>query len=95
MRKIYPRNELGLDLEEEKLVGDIVEIRPSQIKFKCDMWDLEVIRCATFSQGYLNRQVILLFSCLGVKEEIFLGLLENSLNNLDFNKIYTDLLRRS
>jgi len=35
---------------------------------------LEVIRCATFSQGFLNRQVILLLRSMGVPEAVFLRL---------------------
>jgi len=30
--------------------------------------DLGVIRCATFTQGFLNRQIIVLLSCLGTSD---------------------------
>ena len=33
---------------------------------------MEVIRCATYSQGYLNRQVIMLMSCQGVPDDVFM-----------------------
>ncbi|CDW74505.1 rna-directed rna polymerase [Stylonychia lemnae] len=96
MKKIYSMQDGGIYVDEKnKLQGDMVEIRPSQIKFKCDQWDLEVIRCATFSQGYLNRQVILLLNCLGVPEDIFISLQKQQLENLDVNKVMEDLHRRS
>lgn len=40
-------------------------LRNSQLKFPSENLSLEVVRCATFSQGYLNRQTILLFHCVG------------------------------
>ena len=55
-----------------QLEGRIVQIRPSQSKFKSPDMNLEVIRCATFSQGYLNRQAILLMSSQGVKDSTFM-----------------------
>ena len=31
-----------------------------------------MIRCSTYGQGYLNRSMILLLSCLGVPDEYFI-----------------------
>ncbi len=53
----------GVLMYDNKLKGRKVQIRPSQKKFASPDTQLEVIRCATYSQGYLNRQVIMLMSC--------------------------------
>jgi len=50
----------------------LVLLRNSQVKFPSDNLSLDIVRCATFSQGYLNRQVITLLHCLGVPIEYFL-----------------------
>jgi len=51
-----------------------VKLRKSQVKFPSTDLSLNVVRCATYSQGYLNRQLIILLSCLGVPDEVFLNL---------------------
>jgi RNA-dependent RNA polymerase len=51
-----------------------IRLRESQIKFPSNDLSLNVVRCATYSQGYLNRQLIMLLSCLGVPDHIFLNL---------------------
>jgi hypothetical protein len=53
----------GVLMLKPELKGRRVEIRPSMVKFRSNYRKLEVIRCATFSQGYLNRQIIRLLSC--------------------------------
>jgi RNA-dependent RNA polymerase len=68
----------GKSLNDQK----IVELRSSQLKFKTPDYPLEVIRCATFSQGYLNRQVILLLSNLGVPDEVFIKHLDKAMKSL-------------
>lgn len=55
-------------------------------KFKSENRTLEVIRCATFSQGFLNRQVIMLMSCQGVTDEIFMEKLRKAISNLSLRK---------
>jgi RNA-dependent RNA polymerase len=55
-----------------KLEGRQVRLRESQVKFLSADRGLNVVRCATFSQGYLNRQIIILLNALGVPEEVFL-----------------------
>ncbi|CDW76328.1 rna-dependent rna polymerase [Stylonychia lemnae] len=89
MRKIYK------DDDQERLEGRIIEVRDSQKKFECNSWDLEVIRCSTFSQGYLNRQVILLLSSLQVSDKVFLNLLQEQVSKLDAKSIIKDLVTRS
>jgi len=54
------------------LTGRRIEVRPSMQKFESKDTTLSIIRCATFSQGFLNRQVVLLLNCGGVPDEVFL-----------------------
>ena len=49
-----------------------VQLRESQIKFPSADLSFNIIRCGTFSQGLLNRQIITLLHSLGVPEEYFL-----------------------
>ena len=49
-----------------------IMLRKSQVKFPSENLTLEVVRCATFSQGYLNKQVILLLHSLGVPVDYFM-----------------------
>lgn len=42
------------------------------MKFPSENLTLEVVRCATYSQGYLNKQVILLLHSLGVPIDYFM-----------------------
>ena len=53
--------------------GVKIQYRPSMRKFDGKgQLELGIIRCATYSPAYLNRQLIMLLSCLGVPDEIFL-----------------------
>eukprot|EP00347_Sterkiella_histriomuscorum_P000757 403374620 len=85
----------GVLMLKPDLDGRKVQLRKSQIKFACENWGLEVIRCSTFSQGYLNRQVILLLSCLGVDDNVFLSHLHTALENLNVEKVIKNLYSRS
>lgn len=60
-------------------------------KFESDKLELGVIRCATPSLSYLNRQIIVLLSCLGVPDEVFLDLQQEALDRLDTHKIVKGL----
>ena len=62
----------GVMMINKKLEGEHVCLRQSQTKFKSDDLSLNVIRCSTFGQGYLNRSIISLLHSLGVPEEFFL-----------------------
>lgn len=55
-----------------ELKGRVVQLRASQVKFVSDDLSLNVVRCSTISQGYLNRQIIILLQSLGVPEQIFI-----------------------
>jgi len=69
----------------------LVELRESQLKFKTSDYYLEVVRGATFTQGYLNRQIILLMSCLGMPDEVFLNHLDSALTSLDVKAVLSNL----
>ncbi|KAK3310739.1 RNA dependent RNA polymerase-domain-containing protein [Chaetomium strumarium] len=68
--------------------GTEVHIRRSQEKFHAEYNGLEIIRCAQFSCATLNRQTILLLSCLGVPDEVFTGMMEEQISN--YNAAMTD-----
>lgn len=72
------------------LKGDVLCIRPSQRKFKApDPLYLEIVKTVkTSSPGYLNRQIILLLSTLGVPDDVFIPL-QNQMRD-DINSIMTD-----
>jgi len=55
-----------------RLQGLQVQLRSSQIKFPSNDLSFNVIRCSTYSLGFLNRQMIILLHCLGVPEEFFI-----------------------
>ena len=57
---------------DRRIPGREIWLRPSQVKFESESTTLNVIRCSKFSQGYLNRQVIILLHCIGVPIEYFL-----------------------
>jgi hypothetical protein len=57
---------------EEFLENKAVLLRESQIKFPSKNLSLDIVRCATYSQGFLNRQIIILLNCLGVPKEYFM-----------------------
>ncbi|GAA5813500.1 hypothetical protein MFLAVUS_006978 [Mucor flavus] len=77
----------GVLTVDKSLADEVVKVqlRPSQIKFESKHLTLEVIRTSTFINGYLNRQVITLLSSLGVKDEVFMELMDNML--LEINKM--------
>ena len=56
----------GVLVYKPKLTGWNIEARESMVKFQGTFRELGVVRCATFSIAYLNRQIIMLLSCLGV-----------------------------
>ncbi|OQU97853.1 hypothetical protein CLAIMM_03732 [Cladophialophora immunda] len=62
----------GVLAVDPKLNGVDIKIRPSQYKFNCDSDELEIIRVSEFWQPFLNRQLILVLSALGVPDVVFL-----------------------
>ena len=69
----------------DDLNGNIY-IRPSQDKFfvkpKREENYFELCDYSRYIQAYLNRQIILLLNCLGIKNDIFLKKLEKYEKNL-------------
>lgn len=58
-----------------------VHIRPSQEKFKGPYNGIETIKVSKYSHATLNKQIIPILSCLGVKDEVFMELLEEELKD--------------
>lgn len=75
---------------DRTLEGDVLCIRPSQEKFNApDPLYLEIVKTVkTSSPGYLNRQLILLLSTLGVSDDVFIPL-QNQMRD-DINSIMTN-----
>ncbi|KAI9009538.1 RNA dependent RNA polymerase-domain-containing protein [Gaertneriomyces semiglobifer] len=71
---------LTLDPTIEK---DKIMLRPSQTKFNSQHFAFEVVRNSFFSPAYLNHQYVLLLETLGVPQEVFLKLRDDSLAALD------------
>ena len=63
-------------------------------KFDGNIIELSVIRCATYSPAYLNRQVILLLSNLGVSDELFHQRNNFAISMLDVKKTLTRLFKQ-
>ena len=78
----------GVVAVNPSLKGETLCVRPSMIKFKSDDLELGVVRGATYSLGYLNRQIIILLYSLGVKGSIFLNMVKDIMNN--YNRIMID-----
>ncbi|RGB37602.1 RNA dependent RNA polymerase-domain-containing protein [Rhizophagus diaphanus] len=80
----------GMVAVDPTLKGDVLCIRPSQRKFNApDPLYLEIVKTVkTSSPGYLNRQIILLLSTLGVPDDVFIPL-QNQMRD-DINSIMTD-----
>jgi RNA-dependent RNA polymerase len=69
----------GIVAVNPNLKKELVLFRPSMLKFDSNDTELGVIRCSSFSQGYLNRQIIILLTTLGVERETFLKMLSADL----------------
>lgn len=54
-----------------------VHLRPSQNKFIAATKNLEVIKTSRFSNATLNRQTIIILSCLGVPDSVFEDMMRN------------------
>ncbi|KFH66584.1 hypothetical protein MVEG_07109 [Podila verticillata NRRL 6337] len=65
------------------LHGNQVQIRPSMKKFHVDHYVLEVIKTSAFTSSYLNRQIIILLSALGVPDKVILDLKNAMVRDLD------------
>jgi RNA-dependent RNA polymerase len=70
-------------------------VRPSQMKFRTVLSDdqyFEVCNYSKYIKSYLNRQVILLLSALGIKNEIFVQKLMDYKVNLEDEKFILSLI---
>lgn len=74
---------LNLLISNQKL---LIELRPSQVKFESKNISLDVVKCATFTQGYFNRQIIILLHSLGVKVKYFEEKQKETLGFADISK---------
>jgi RNA-dependent RNA polymerase len=61
---------------DPKIPGEVLRLRRSQRKFEAaTSWQLEIAKAgSTPVPGYLNRQIIMLLSDLGISDEVFLDL---------------------
>ncbi|QIW99278.1 hypothetical protein AMS68_004796 [Peltaster fructicola] len=59
----------GIIVVDKHLTGQVIQLRPSQNKFPASHRGLEICRSAQYSATFLNQQIILLLSCLGVPDE--------------------------
>ncbi|KAF9972082.1 hypothetical protein BGZ73_004836 [Actinomortierella ambigua] len=60
-----------------------VGIRPSMNKFDSGHYVLEVIKTSHFIPSYLNRQIVVLLSALGVPDKVFLDLKDQMVREFD------------
>ncbi|KAK3827569.1 MAG: RNA dependent RNA polymerase-domain-containing protein [Benniella sp.] len=66
----------------------MVQIRPSMEKFTVKHYVLEVIKASSYISSYLNRQIILLLTHLGVPDDVILDLKNKQVE--DLAKLETD-----
>ena len=78
-------------MEKQGLEGRQVQLRNSQTKFPSDDLTLNVIRCSTFGQGFLNRSIILLLNSLGVDQEFFLRKQRQATDLVDVEQVKAKL----
>ncbi|KAJ5153257.1 uncharacterized protein N7482_009735 [Penicillium canariense] len=72
-----------LTYSSDPTVND-VHIRPSQFKFEAGHNRLEIIRWSQFSAATLNRQLILVLSAQGVKNQVFHDRLNVMLESINY-----------
>ena len=75
--------------------SDNIYIRPSQNKFSVPISDTQYFELCDYSryiQAYLNRQIILLLSALGISDQIFLEKLESYRQSLEDEKFVLSLV---
>ena len=82
--------DLRLPHQERKIV-----VRESMIKFESINPWLEIVRCATYSPGFLNRQIIILLNTLGVSEKVFLRILKREVEGLSHLSLNLKLNRNN
>ncbi|KAF9902274.1 hypothetical protein EC991_005069 [Linnemannia zychae] len=73
----------GVLVKDSSLKGNRVQIRPSMKKFDVAHYVLEVIKTSSFIPSFLNRQIIILLTCLGVPDKVILNLKESMVKDLN------------
>jgi RNA-dependent RNA polymerase len=71
----------GILAVSPSLPNETIQYRPSMEKFKAQIEDVEVVKGANFTKGFLNRQFILLLITLKVPDEPFLHLQREMFNS--------------
>ncbi|XP_019641825.1 PREDICTED: LOW QUALITY PROTEIN: probable RNA-dependent RNA polymerase 1 [Branchiostoma belcheri] len=72
----------GVVAVDPYLPGDVMQVRPSMIKFMSSDENIEICMTSHPARLYLNRQVITILSALGVPDLNFQNLQETMLQNL-------------
>ncbi|KAF2163184.1 hypothetical protein M409DRAFT_68778 [Zasmidium cellare ATCC 36951] len=73
----------GILEEDPSLKGKTIQIRPSQEKFPAEFQGLEICRISQYSTAYLNQQIILVLSALGVPDDVFVKKLRGMLSEFE------------
>ena len=68
---------------DPKIGASEIHLRKSQYKFPASHTGLEIIRWSQFASAYLNRQLIVVLSTLGVPDAIFIKKLTDQLTDLE------------
>ena len=71
-----------------------MELRKSQVKFQSENYELGICKNASFTQGYLNRQIILLLVALGIPQEVIIKKQDQHLKLIGDVKESLKLLKR-
>jgi RNA-dependent RNA polymerase len=76
---------LGDELHESdgELVPYKLALRPSMDKFSSIHYHFEVVTASRYIPFYFNRQIILLLSCLGIGDEVFVNLQDEMIAALE------------
>ena len=89
----------GVLVVDPTITGKTIHTRPSQNKFKADYSNLEIIRVSSFATAFLNRQIILVLSAVGVPDQVFIRkirvMLEEINGAMHDNKAALELLEHS
>ncbi|KAI8818422.1 RNA dependent RNA polymerase-domain-containing protein, partial [Fimicolochytrium jonesii] len=68
---------------DKRIPKDEVHLRKSQRKFPSTHLAFEVCRTSFYSPGFLNHQYVILLETLGIKQEVFLKLRDEAIQQLD------------
>ncbi|KAK0937923.1 hypothetical protein LTR29_010488 [Friedmanniomyces endolithicus] len=73
----------GVLAVDPALKGQVVFMRPSQMKFPADHYGLEVCRHSQFTSANLNVQIILVLNARGVPTETFIRKMKEALSDIE------------